>query len=337
MPNAYPLSDHYDGQHFRNPGARPARHGWLELLRWRLSNGRSVWPRRLANATYPPPPEDIAPGCVAITFINHDTFLIRLPDCVVLTDPIFSERCSPVSWAGPRRVRPPGIALADLPRPDMVLLSHNHYDHMDLPSLRALHERFAPQVVTMLGNARTLARIGIAAVELDWWQPVALGGLRITATPARHFAARTPFDRNRALWGGFMVEDAGGRILFAGDSGAGPHWRDIRARLGSPDVALLPIGAYEPRWLMAFVHTDPAEAVQAHLDLGARHSIGMHFGTFQLTDEAIDAPLHALAAARQAAGLAPEAFVTLGFGETRSFALSAGKAFATTENRVSAP
>ena len=171
---------------------------------------------------------------------------------------------------------------------------------MDLPSLRAIRRRFAPRFVTMLGNARALRSAGIEAEELDWWDRTTAGPLGITATPARHFSARTPFDRNRTLWGGFMIESDGGRLLFAGDSGMGAHWRAIGARLGAPDLALLPIGAYEPRWFMAPVHMNPEEAVQAHLDLGAKRSVGMHFGTFQLTDEAIDAPQAALAAAKVA-------------------------------------
>ena len=310
----YELSDHYDGRHFFNPGLdRPAR-GLLQVLRWRWQGQRARWPDRVSDPLFPPPPASVERNTVAITFINHASFLIRLPDIVVLTDPIFSERCSPLSWAGPRRVRPPGIALEALPRPDIVLLSHNHYDHMDLPTLRTLQNRYAPLFVTTLGNTRTLAGLGITAVELDWWQDTAANTLRITATPARHFSARTPFDRNRALWGGFMLATAAGSILFAGDSGAGPHWTAIRTRLGAPDIALLPVGAYEPRWFMAPVHMNPKEAVDAHLDLGARLSIGMHFGTFQLTDEAIDAPLTALDAACREADV--ETFMTLGFGET---------------------
>jgi L-ascorbate metabolism protein UlaG (beta-lactamase superfamily) len=320
MNQRFPLSDHYDGRHFFNPGpSRPAR-GLMQVLRWRFrGEQRATWPTRVPDPVFPPPPNQVEPNSVAITFINHASFLIRLPRAVVLTDPIFSERCSPVSWAGPRRARQPGIALEDLPRPDVVLLSHNHYDHMDFPTLRALQARHAPQFVTTLGNRRTLAKLGIDATELDWWQDTTAGPLRITATPARHFAARTPFDRNRTLWAGFMVSDKAGTVLFAGDSGAGPHWDDIRARLGEPDVALLPIGAYEPRWFMAPVHMNPAEAMQAHLALGARRSVGMHFGTFQLTDEAIDAPLLALEAARQAAGV--DTFGTLGFGETGVYGL----------------
>ena len=294
----------------------------MQVLRWRFRNeSRAVWPTHVSDQPQPPPPDTVAADAVAITFINHASFLIRLAGGVVLTDPIFSERCSPVSWAGPRRVRRPGIALADLPRPDVVLLSHNHYDHMDFPTLRALQARHAPRFVTMLGNARRLAKLGIAATELDWWQHMSLGTLRITATPARHFSARSPFDRNRALWGGFMLSNPAGSVLFAGDSGAGPHWAEIRTRLGAPDVALLPIGAYEPRWFMAAVHMDPAEAVQAHLALGARRSVGMHFGTFQLTDEAIDAPLHALREACEQCAV--DGFKTLQFGETAVFELGA--------------
>ncbi len=318
MPDARP-SDHFDGQHFFNPDPAAAPRGFGQVLRWRMESKRATWPTHVANGTYPPPPGSVAPGQIAVTFINHAPFLLTLPGAVVLTDPIFSERCSPVQWVGPKRVRAPGIALHDLPRPDVVLLSHNHYDHMDLPSLREIARRHAPRFVTTLGNAAALAAIGIKAAELDWWQSIELGGLQVIATPARHFSARTPFDRNRTLWAGFMLRAAGRQLLFAGDSGAGPHWGKIRQRLGAPGVALLPIGAYEPRWFMAPVHMDPAEAVDAHVALGASQSVGMHFGTFQLTDEAIDAPEQALAAALREQSIPDQAFVTHGFGETRVY------------------
>jgi L-ascorbate metabolism protein UlaG (beta-lactamase superfamily) len=324
MDAQFPPSDHCDGQHFFNPGTVPSRRGLIQVLRWRTNGKHVPWQKPPPDPAFPPPPATVEQGTAAVTFINHSTFLIRLPGAVLLTDPIFSERCSPVAWAGPQRARPPGIALADLPRPDIVLLSHNHYDHMDIPSLRELQRRHSPRFVTLLGNARILARHGIQATELDWWQDTTVAGLRLTATPARHFSARTPWDRNRALWGGFMVDTGAGQILFAGDSAAGPHWADIRAHLGPPALALLPIGAYEPRWFMAAAHMNPDEAVEAHLALGARRSVGMHFGTFQLTDEAIDAPLHALAAARTAHGLSQADFDTHGFGETRLYRSSLG-------------
>jgi L-ascorbate metabolism protein UlaG (beta-lactamase superfamily) len=324
MNQRFPLSDHCDGRRFFNPGTTTESRGLKQVLRWRLRGEHRPWARPPEDPVFAPPPAAVQPGTVAISFINHASFLIRLPGAVLLTDPIFSRRCSPVAWAGPSRARPPGIALADLPRPDLVLLSHNHYDHMDLPSLRELQRRFAPRFVTTLGNARALARQGIDATELDWWQHAAHGVLRVTATPARHFSARTPFDRNRTLWAGFMIRSGEGRVLFAGDSGFGPHWREIAARLGAPDVALLPIGAYEPRWFMKAAHMNPAEAVQAHLDLGARRSVGMHFGTFQLTDEAIDAPLEALGEALREAAISPGTFVKHGFGETRVYNLAGG-------------
>jgi L-ascorbate metabolism protein UlaG (beta-lactamase superfamily) len=321
MNTRYKMSDHYDGQRFFNPGVPRSSRGLVPLLRWRLHGQRIKWPAGLSDPPFPPPPETVPSGCVAITFINHASFLIRFAGATILTDPIFSERCSPVSWAGPRRARPPGIALADLPRPDVVLLSHNHYDHMDLPTLRAIKRRHTPRFITTLGNAAALARIGIQASELDWWQRVSHGPLQITTTPARHFSARTPFDRNRTLWGGFMIRTPAGQVLFAGDSAAGTHWDEIQTRLGPPDIALLPIGAYEPRWFMAPAHMNPDEAVQAHIALGARRSVGMHFGTFQLTDEPIEAPLEALTEAREAAGIEADRFTTNGFGETRIFNL----------------
>jgi L-ascorbate metabolism protein UlaG (beta-lactamase superfamily) len=322
-------SDHFDGRRYFNPGdAAPRRR--RDLLRWLLNGRRRRRPSVSGDPGMfpepsprePSPPELPPPRSAALTFIGHSTFLIRLSDLTLLTDPIFSERCSPLSWAGPRRLRPPGLSLDALPPPDVVLVSHNHYDHMDLPSLRALQHRFAPVFVTASGNGRRLAGAGISqVVELDWWQRVRLGRAAVTATPARHVSARSLFDRNRALWCGFMVTTGSQRLFFAGDSATGGHWRTIRERLGPPQLAMLPIGAYSPREIMAPVHMDPAEAVGAHLALGARQSIGMHFGTFPLTEEPPDAPLRELAASREAAGLEPDAFDTLGFGETRFFAL----------------
>ncbi len=323
------MSDHFDGERFFNPGQARGRRGLWPVLRWQFSERGPRWERPAPGPVYPPPPEGVAPGHAALSFVGHATFLLRFagpagrPGAVVLTDPVFSERCSPVSWAGPRRARPPGLALDALPPVDAVLLSHNHYDHMDLPSLRALAARGTRRAITTLGNAEALRGCGFERVDaLDWWEGAWLGeegGVRVVATPARHFSRRGFSDTNRTLWAGFMLEapEGGGRVLFAGDSGAGPQWGEIRARLGAPDLALLPIGAYEPRWFMAPVHMDPAEAVDAHRALGARRSVGMHFGTFQLTDEALCAPERALAA------LGVADFDTLGFGETRVVRLGA--------------
>jgi len=279
-----------------------------------LLSRRTPWPAQIEQPLATPP---VGGTNVVLTFVGHSTFLIQTPAGNVITDPVYSDCAGPWGALGPRRVRRPAVAFDDLPRIDVVLLSHNHYDHCDLRTLRALARRFDPVVITPLGNGRLLRRAGLTRIEeLDWWQETAASSIAVTATPAHHFSARTPFDRNRALWSGFMVGAAGRRIYVAGDTAYVPIFRDIRERLGVPHVALLPIGAYEPRWFMRSVHMNPAEAVQAHIDLGSAESIAMHFGTFQLTTEGIDEPLHALERAREAHGLPESSFRALRFGES---------------------
>jgi L-ascorbate metabolism protein UlaG (beta-lactamase superfamily) len=213
-------------------------------------------------------------------------------------------------------VRPPAIPITELPPADLVLVSHNHYDHLQPESLRACRARGNPLFVAPLGLGPYLRDLGLDVEELDWWQTREAGAARVTCVPAQHFAARTPFDRNRTLWCGFVVRSGDVTVYFAGDSGYSPQFADIGRRSPGIDLALIPIGAYEPRWFMQPMHMNPAEAVRAHLDLGARVSVGMHFGTFRLTDEGIDDPLRALDEARQAAGIASDAFRTLDFGES---------------------
>ncbi len=280
-----------------------------------LLTPRTPWPSRIPVEPRRPP--HIGPDDVVVTFVGHATFLIQVASINLLTDPVYSERASPVSFAGPRRVRAPGVRFDDLPAISLVLLSHNHYDHCDLRTLRALDRRFQPRLVAPVGNGRLLRSAGIRQVEeIDWWQSASAAPLPVTLTPAQHFSARSMLDRNRALWGGFLIAAGGRRILFAADSGYGPHFREIAARLGPVDLALLPIGAYEPRWFMKDIHMNPAEAVQAHLDLGARHSIAMHFGTFQLTPEGIDEPVRELATALRQRGVPAEQFRTVDVGES---------------------
>jgi L-ascorbate metabolism protein UlaG (beta-lactamase superfamily) len=280
-----------------------------------LREPSTPWPRHIdVPATQPPA---LAGAAAAVTFIGHSTFLIQTSAGNLLTDPMYSWRAGPMNLVGPRRVRPPAIRFDDLPAISTILLSHNHYDHCDLATLRKLAKRFDPLVLTALGNGRLVRTTGISRVEeLDWWQDAASGPLPIALTPAQHFSARSPFDRNRALWGGFTIVADGTRVYFAGDTAYGPFFRDIRERYGPIDLALLPIGAYEPRWFMQAVHMNPEEAVQAHLDLGAARSIGMHFGTIQMTIEGIDAPVRALEQARREKGVPPEQFRVLGFGES---------------------
>ena len=305
---------------FLNPDGSRAGPTGAEV--WRLMRERNrgtPWPQQVRDPAFPPP-EPPPAGHVAITFIGHASFLIRFADGpTLLTDPIWSERCSPFSFAGPKRARAPGLDFDSLPPVDAVLLSHNHYDHCDIPTLKRLHRRFAPRIVTGLGNARLLAKHGMRdVVELDWWQQAPLpGGATATYLPARHVGARTLFDRGRTLWGGFAIQGPdGGRLYFTGDSAWGTHFEEIGHFAGPFDAALIPIGAYAPRWFMKQVHMDPEEAVRAFQALRTRQALAMHFGTFKLTQEAIDAPVLALAQALAAAGIPEEDFVVPGFGQT---------------------
>ncbi len=323
----FPVSDHCDGFRFFNPAGRPQARSFRELPRWWwqqtvLGHG-TAWPRNLPPPLRPTLPARVAPGDVAVTFVGHSTFLLQFAGLTVLTDPMFSRHAGPFGLLGPRRARPAALRLTELPPLDVVLVSHNHYDHLDLPTLRWLARERAPLIVTTLGNRPWLEQRGVSnVVELDWWQEHEAAGLVITGTPAQHFAARSPWDRCRSLWGGFMLRTPVGSVFFCGDSGWGPHFAEIRARLGAPSLALLPVGAYEPRWFMTPVHMNPAEAVRAHVALGTPRSLGMHFGTFQLTNEGIDAPLQDLAAAREEQGVLPDRFDTLDCGGGRVVALA---------------
>ena len=285
---------------------------------------RTAWPARVPPVPHPPPPERVGAGEIAVTFIGHSTFLIRTASLTILTDPVFTSHAGPFGRLGPPRVRPPAIAAADLPPVDLVLVSHNHYDHLQPSSLRLFEERASLVVPLGLrhqvasGFSRTIPTAH-RIQEMDWWQAASIRGAEITCVPAQHFSARTPWDRDLTLWCGFVVRVDGVAIYFAGDSGYSPQFQAIGERCPGIELALIPIGAYEPRWFMSPVHMNPDEAVRAHLDVKARWSVGMHFGTFQLTDEAIDEPLRALERARTAHGLTADAFRALDFGETAVF------------------
>lgn len=314
-------SDHFDGKRFFNPtlprGFHHSRRSVIKMMR----EPRAPWPAWVENKGVPRLDAPLRDGEIAITFVNHATFLIQTAGATLLTDPMWSERASPLSRVGPRRVRRPGIAFDKLPRIDVVLLSHNHYDHLDIPTLARLRARFAPIVLAAAGDGRLLGPLRFPRLhELDWWDAVDIGAaLAITFVPAQHFSARGLFDRRVSLWGGYMIETRGRRVYFGGDTGYSTHFAAIRTRLGSPDVALIGIGSYEPRWFMKPAHMHPAEAVRAHRDLGSRASIGMHFGTFQLTAEAIDAPQAELKRALADIRVAETEFVTLHEGETRVY------------------
>jgi len=306
-------SDHFDGRRFLNPSGAAGQP--LRAVARMLLEPRTRWPARINEPLQRPPGLDGA--AAVVTFIGHSTFLIQTAAGNILTDPMYSQRASPLSVLGPQRVRQPAVLFDELPPISTVLLSHNHYDHCDLRTLGMLAERFDPVVVTPLGNGALVRSSGIRRIEeLDWWQDSKTSALPLTLTPAQHFSARSPLDRNRALWGGFMLAASRARIFFAGDTAYAGFFHDIRLRLSPIDLALLPIGAYEPRWFMQPVHMNPAEAVQAHLDLGAPETVGMHFGTFQLTTEGIDEPLRALEDACRVKNIPRSRFRTLGFGES---------------------
>ena len=307
-----PISDHFDGERFHN--REEARQG--SFLKWQLRRERGFWPAWVDEAPGPPPPRRVGGGRLRVTFINHATLLIQMDDLNVLTDPIWSERTSPLSFVGPKRHRAPGIRFDDLPPIDVVVVSHNHYDHLDIPTLRRLQQRDRPRIVTPLGNGALMRRGGVDhAIELDWWGRAEARPTFVTLVPARHFCARAISDRNRNLWGGFVISGASGNVYFAGDTGWGAHFAEVGARFAPIRAALLPIGAYLPRWFMHPVHIDPGQAVEAHAALGARTSVPMHYGTFFLGDDGIDEPLRELRSAVAAKG--NPNFVMLEHGEGR--------------------
>ena len=307
----------FDGKRFRN--LVPQHHGFGSLLRWLLSRQPGPWPDWIASEPGPTPVK--SSHTLRITFVNHSTFLLQFDGLNLLTDPIWSYRASPVSWTGPRRHRPPGIRFEDLPPIHAVLLSHNHYDHLDAPTLKRLAREHNPTVFTALRNAPLLNRLGMGKViELDWWQNTALpDGSKLTAVPAQHFSGRGPFDRNRTLWCGFVIEGRSATIYFAGDTGMGPHFEQIAGRFPEIDVAILPIGAYRPEWFMGEVHTSPKDAVQAHLMLNARVSIASHFGTFRLADDGESEPTDQLQSAIAVTDLCGSDFLIMKPGEAREF------------------
>ncbi len=316
-----PISDHFDGTRFHN--LRPFhRVGLGDLLRWLATRRPGPWERVAGAAPVAPPSARITDGdALRLTFISHSTLLLQQAGSNVLTDPVWAERASPFSFAGPKRVRPAGIRLEELPPIDVVVISHNHYDHLDIATLAKLEEAHRPRFVVPLGNRALLhGGAGIAESridELDWWDEVDHGAVRIAAVPAQHFANRGTADRDETLWCGFVVRGAGGTTYFAGDTGDGPHFAQIRLRYGPPRLALIPIGGYLPRWFMGPVHIDPPEAVAAHRTLEAHTSVAIHWGTFPLSDEGRDQPLEDLARALTAQGVPPEQFWTMGFGESR--------------------
>lgn len=279
------VSDHFDGTHFYNLDGKSEK-GFLDVLKWKLTSVVESWSGYPNTPIKYVTPENKIDTGAKITFIGHASFLVQLNGLNILTDPVWSKRASPFSFLGPQRYTELPIELDKLPKIDIVLVSHNHYDHMDKETLSFLGKRDNPLFVVPLKNQETLESFGLKKiVELDWWESYLIDEeIEITMLPARHWSRRSLRDTNKSLWGSFLIS-GDKQIYFAGDTGFGKHFDLIAKKHPIIDVALIPIGAYEPRWFMKEAHMNPEDALDAHLILKPKLSIGMHFGTFQLTDE----------------------------------------------------
>lgn len=303
----------YNGEKFDN--IEPfADKSLFTLLKWKIT-GRShsiPWPDHVHVKQKKP----IAKRSkkLIVTVINHATVLIQIDNINILTDPHYSKRASPVSFLGPKRVSVPAINFKDLPPIDIVLISHNHYDHLDLSTLQRLSKKHSPKVLAGLGTAHFLKDNEVRrGIDMDWWQTYTFKGIKINFVPAQHWSARGLFDKREMLWGGFYIEGSK-NVYFAGDTGYGLFFKMIKEKYGSPYVALIPIGAYEPRWFMKNSHLNPDDSVKAYLDLKPHQAIGIHFGTFKLTDEGISDPPKDLSRALKKYKISNEKFIVPDFG-----------------------
>jgi L-ascorbate metabolism protein UlaG (beta-lactamase superfamily) len=298
-----PKSDHFDGKHFFNPWNK-RQNSWLALIRWRMTANPRPWPEHLVNEYSDVPPNSVQGPEIRVSFVGHATVLIQTQGVNILTDPIWSERAGPFNWLGPKRLTDPGISFEKLPKIDLVLISHNHYDHLDQNTIQKLWRRDKPLIVTPLGNDSIIHSndSSIIVKTLDWGQSIKLNKeFEVYLEPAQHWSGRGFSDRDEALWGAFVIKTISGNIYFAGDTGYsdGETFRKAKAKFGRFRFAMLPIGSYEPRWFMRYGHMNPEEAVFAHQDLGRPYTLPMHFGTFRLSDESFHDPLKALDIAKR--------------------------------------
>jgi L-ascorbate metabolism protein UlaG (beta-lactamase superfamily) len=315
-----PVSDHFDGKKFFTPGGRAAQ-GLPGVIKWMRTRKHEPWRAQMNLTQGSKPPERVGRGA-RITFINHSSFLIQVDGINIVTDPVWSERVSPFTWAGPKRMRPPGIRLEHLPKIDIILLTHNHYDHLDLPTLKKIYDQHQPKIVTTLGIKAFLDSRNIKnSTELDWWETFNFNeSIVIESVPAQHFSSRGMFDRDATLWCGFVIKRPGGNIYFVGDTGYHTTmFKEIGARCSPVDIAIIPIGAYKPEWFMSPIHVSPSEAVQIHVDVQSRFSIATHFGTFPLADDTLEDPVFGLQQALKDKGISADEFIVPKEGEGITF------------------
>jgi L-ascorbate metabolism protein UlaG (beta-lactamase superfamily) len=313
-----PPSDHFDGSRYHNRASGSGYSLWQEIkIGWELRTKKKNWPARFETTPYRAPEERVFHG-IRVLWIGHSTTLIQTPRLNIITDPILFDSIGP-SVFGLNTVTNPGLIIETLPPIDLILISHNHYDHLDLRSLHALIDRqrtAPPRILVGRGAGPLLKNAGLSSyAELDWDESFSVKDARVYFLEALHTSRRGGWDTNKTLWGSFLIDSPEGRIYFAGDSAYGTHFRTIYEKFGAPRVSLLPIGAYEPRWFMYRMHMNPDEAVRAHLDLHSQSSIGIHFGLIDNAGESYDAPVNDLIAARRAHGVDGTNFVAPHYGQ----------------------
>lgn len=317
-----PVSDHFDGERFFNPSRRGVKSS-SDLFRFMLERGAQPWPDAHPSPFSDRPPHRVIGRDMRLSYVGHASFLLQTAGLNILLDPVWSDRASPFAFAGPKRVNEPGIPFERLPPIDIVLISHNHYDHLDLATLRRLHADHAPRIVTPLGNDTIIKRAhaDIKVETYDWGNAVSLSkDVTLHLEEAYHWSARGIYDRSRALWAAFVLETPAGRIYHVGDTGYhdGKIFSAIKEKFGPVKLAILPIGAYEPRWFMAEHHMNPEEAVKAFKATGAQRAIAHHWGTFRLTHESLSAPPEALRHALARNNIDENRFAVLRPGEALS-------------------
>jgi len=321
----YPISNHFDGEVFYNLDHQVTKN-FIDVIHWKLGFTQKEWPNYVEISDPKNNAEKFKNNKMPFitSHINHATHLIKFDEVNVITDPIFSMRCSPFQWIGPKRVHQPGMSLEHLPQIDFVVISHNHYDHMDEDSLKEIHKKHQAKFIVPLGNKIILEKVGIKnIVELDWWESYKIKNLSITLVPAQHWSLRLGTSRNVALWGGYIFEYQNGDTrktsYFSGDTGFGSFFHEIRKRFPRMDLALLAIGAYEPRWFMKEQHINPKDAIRIHQILSSKLSIASHYGTFQLSDEEIDQPVKKLNDLLKRSKKNKYPFIATSFGDLVSF------------------